>query len=60
VQNTLGCLLARAAGRSPLEYLDQSERDRQIRIVLKLIANQPNTIPALIETFASELSEETR
>jgi 5-methylthioribose kinase len=60
VQNTLGCLLARAAGRSPLEYLDQSERNQQIRIVLKLIANQPNTILALIETFASELSEETR
>jgi 5-methylthioribose kinase len=28
VRHTLGCLLARVAGRSPLEYLDESERAR--------------------------------
>jgi hypothetical protein len=60
VQNTLGCLLARAAGRSPLEYLDQSERNRQIRMVLTLIADQPNTMLDLIDRFASELAEEFR
>jgi aminoglycoside phosphotransferase (APT) family kinase protein len=29
VRHTLGCLLGRVAGRSPLEYLDESERARQ-------------------------------
>ena len=31
VRHTLGCLLARVAGRSPLEYLDEHERAQQQR-----------------------------
>ena len=60
VRNTLGCLLARAAGRSPLEYLDQSERARQVRIVLQMIARPPSDISTLIDEFATKLEGESR
>lgn len=60
VRNTLGCLLARAVGRSPLEYLDQSERARQVHIVLKLITRPVTNISKLIDWFASTLTEESR
>ncbi len=48
VLHTLGCLMARVAGRSPLEYLSQDERNRQKRIVLKLADKVPSSIPELI------------
>ena len=37
VRHTLGCLLARVAGRSPLEYLNADERRRQQTAVVSLI-----------------------
>ena len=37
----LACLLARVDGKSPLEYLDVEERDRQRAAVLKLMAARP-------------------
>ncbi len=55
VQHTLGCLLARVAGRSPLEYLDETERDRQQAVVLALIDEVPATLPALFKQFARRL-----
>lgn len=39
VRHTLACLLARAIGRSPLEYLDTNERQRQCSAVLQLIGS---------------------
>ena len=51
VNQTLGCLLARVAGRSPLEYLSKAERAQQQQAVLTLIANRPADIPDLIESF---------
>jgi 5-methylthioribose kinase len=36
-RHTLACLLARAAGRSPLEYLNNAERDRQKSVVVRMI-----------------------
>jgi aminoglycoside phosphotransferase (APT) family kinase protein len=36
IQHTLACLLARVAGRSPLEYLDDAERKRQREVVVQL------------------------
>jgi 5-methylthioribose kinase len=56
VRHTLGCLLARVAGRSPLEYLTQAERDRQRDIVLNAIAKPPRRLPELIENFSEELA----
>ena len=66
VRHTLGCLLARVRGRSPLEYMDAEERTRQANAVLRLMAAPPSTIawasepcPARPRTSAS-LSGVTR
>ncbi len=53
VRHTLGCLLARVDGRSPLEYLDADERRRQRAAVLGLMAAPPSGIDDLIERFVS-------
>jgi 5-methylthioribose kinase len=55
VRHTLGCLLARVAGKSPLEYLTPSERERQLGVVLALIARPPTTVPALIDEFLQKI-----
>jgi aminoglycoside phosphotransferase (APT) family kinase protein len=55
VRHTLGCLLARVAGRSTLEYLDAEERARQREAVLRLIAAPPATVDGLIEAFVGHL-----
>jgi aminoglycoside phosphotransferase (APT) family kinase protein len=51
VRKTLGVLLARVRGRSPLEYLDQTERDRQAAVVIALMSDPPATVPALTDAF---------
>lgn len=51
VRHTLGCVLARVAGRSPLEYLDADERARQQSGVLKLIVETPQKMAQLIARF---------
>ena len=53
VRHTLGCLLARVDGRSPLEYLDADERQRQRGAVVRLMAAPPTKIEQLIEQFLS-------
>lgn len=58
VRHTLGCLLARVAGRSPLEYLDEIERARQRGIVIDLISSPPTTMQELIDEFRNRLPEE--
>lgn len=55
VQHLLGCLLARVAGKSPLEYLANDELARQRDIVLWLIDKLPNTIDDLITEFVRKL-----
>lgn len=55
VHCTLGCLLARVDGRSPLEYLDEAERSRQRAAVLALMADPPAAMPALIDAFISAI-----
>jgi 5-methylthioribose kinase len=57
VRHTLGCLLARVAGRSQLEYLSQSERDAQKAAVLSILPNLPATIPKLIRTFLGRVEQ---
>jgi len=51
VRHALGCLLARVAGRSPLEYLDDGERDRQQRVVVSLMQRPPVGVGELVERF---------
>lgn len=54
-KHALGCLLARVAGRSPLEYLDAGERRRQAGAVLSLITDPPDTVDALVSRFLALL-----
>jgi 5-methylthioribose kinase len=54
-RHTLGCLLARVAGRSPLEYLDEEEMARQEEAVLALLRTPPRSVPALVEDFVGRL-----
>ena len=53
VRQTLGCLLARVAGRSPLEYLGPAERAVQREAVTRLCASPPATLRRLIDEFLS-------
>jgi aminoglycoside phosphotransferase (APT) family kinase protein len=55
VRHTLGCLLARVRGRSPLEYLSEEERTRQASAVVRLMARPPATVAELIDRFLAEL-----
>jgi aminoglycoside phosphotransferase (APT) family kinase protein len=55
VRHTLGCLLARVAGRSPLEYLDPNELARQRSSVLELMRTPPASIEDLLDGFFSHL-----
>jgi aminoglycoside phosphotransferase (APT) family kinase protein len=57
VKHTLACLLARVAGRSPLEYLSAVERARQRAAVLVLIAELPDCVEALVGRFLALISE---
>lgn len=56
VKHTLACLLARVAGRSPLEYLTDEEKARQITLVRALIYDQPTRMADLIHAFSLNLS----
>jgi len=55
VRHTLGCLLARVVGKSPLEYLTTEEAARQKRVTLQLMANPPATITDLIAGFIQKI-----
>ncbi len=58
VRHTLACLLARVAGRSPLEYLDDAERARQREIVVALLHEPPERLDGaggLMERFVGGL-----
>jgi tRNA A-37 threonylcarbamoyl transferase component Bud32 len=57
VRKTLGVMLARVRGRSPLEYLDQDARDRQATAVIELMADPPATVPALTDAFLTRITE---
>jgi fructosamine-3-kinase len=55
MRHTLACMLARVAGRSPLEYLDGDERVRQRRIVVELMSNLPRDMVDLVQRFVGKL-----
>lgn len=55
VRHTLGCLLARAAGRSPLEYLSPAERQAQQEAVMRLMPSPPATVDSLVDAFLTQL-----
>jgi len=51
VRHTLACLLARVAGRSPLEYLDAAQRAHQQAVVLQLMAALPTSVDELVDGY---------
>ncbi len=51
VRHTLACLLARAVGRSPLEYLSREQRLWQAQTAVDLIHMEIETVPDLIAEF---------
>ncbi|MBE2271808.1 MAG: phosphotransferase [Anaerolinea sp.] len=55
VKHTLACLLARVAGRSPLEYMNAEERSRQRDVVTTLMQDAPRTVDNLVSAFTSAL-----
>ena len=48
VRHTLGCMLARVDGRSPLEYLREKDRDRQRRAVVALMKSPPDHVTDVV------------
>jgi 5-methylthioribose kinase len=55
VRHVLGCLLARVAGKSPLEYLTAQDVARQRNVVLMLMENTPTTVENLIAEFTAQI-----
>ncbi|HVT93023.1 MAG TPA: phosphotransferase [Bryobacteraceae bacterium] len=55
VRHTLACLLARVAGRSPLEYLSAGERERQQNAVLPLLSAPPRKLSAFLPKFRAAI-----
>lgn len=53
----LGCLLARVVGKSPLEYLDDKQRNIQKHTVLDLIQETIVSMDQLINTFTTGLKQ---
>jgi 5-methylthioribose kinase len=55
VRHTLGCLLARVSGKSPLEYLTPEEMSRQREVVLLLMAKPPAGVSEMIHEFIHKI-----
>jgi 5-methylthioribose kinase len=55
VHHTLGCLLARVAGKSRLEYLTPEEMTRQQDVVLEIMAAPPKSVATLIDEFVHKI-----
>lgn len=60
VRHTLACMLARVAGRSPLEYMTTQERERQSKVIVDLIHHPPATVEALIIEFVNRVNPPTQ
>ncbi len=55
VRHSLGCMLARVAGRSPLEYLSDDEKTRQQAAVIALMNTLPDSLESMMDQFAEKL-----
>jgi len=55
IRHTLGCLVARAIGRSPLEYLNEESRRVQLEAAIRLIDKVPKSMPELFERFTRDV-----
>ena len=50
-RHTLGCMLARCIGRSPLEYLKPRDAASQANAASALMDHPPTEVPAMIDAF---------
>lgn len=57
-RHTLACVLARMAGRSPLEYLDQPKRNCLKGIALDLIDQEAREMQTLIDLYEERLGQQ--
>jgi len=57
VHHTLACMMARIYGRSPLEYLTATQRQRQSEITTKLMHEKLTTLPQLFKKFRENLTD---
>jgi aminoglycoside phosphotransferase (APT) family kinase protein len=57
VRHALGCLLARVAGRSPLEYLGEAQRRRQREATVAMMSRPPETMAILVEEWGRQLED---
>ena len=57
-RHTVACVLARAVGRSPLEYLSAAERAAMQRIALELLDSDLRKIPELLDEYESLLDRQ--
>jgi tRNA A-37 threonylcarbamoyl transferase component Bud32 len=55
VSHTLACLLARVAGRSPLEYLSYTQRGWQTAATVEMMTRPPVSVAELVEQFLERL-----
>lgn len=55
VRNTLGCLLARTIGKSPLEYLTNEEIERQRDAALQLMKAPPKNVLQTLTEFTHKI-----
>jgi 5-methylthioribose kinase len=60
VCHAVGCLLARVAGKSPLEYLSNSARTTQLSAAISLMRRSPGTICELVARYFELLELETQ
>jgi hypothetical protein len=58
VRHTLGCLLARCVGRSPLEYLTDSQKMKQSAVVEMLMQRAPAAMATMIDQFIAMIDRE--
>ncbi len=56
IRHTLACMLARVAGRSPLEYMTIQARAHQRNVIIALLHDQPTTMDELIGDFVRRLN----
>lgn len=57
-RHALACLLARMAGRSPLEYLDRRQRSNLQGIALELMNCELKDMPNLIQQYEARLEQD--
>jgi aminoglycoside phosphotransferase (APT) family kinase protein len=55
VRHTLGCTLARVAGRSQLEYMSEAEKVRQRDMLLPLLETPPSGFNELVDAWREAL-----